>query len=144
MQQRGKKSGGAIGAKVVEGDFGKRPSSPDDLTEDQALIWDSVVRSEPADFFSTSATQGMLKNYCRHQSASDQITRVINLFQDEWLRNAEGAKRYRDLLRAREGEARAAASMATKLRLTNQSRYTPQASATASRNTAKGGKPWEL
>jgi len=143
MRQRGRKSNAEIETRVIDGGFGTRPKAPDDLSDDQASIWNEVVSSEDPNVFASAATRGMLKNYCRHQAASDQITRVINLFQDEWLRNSEGAKRYRELLRAREGETRAAASVATKLRLTNQARYTATAAGTANRNAAKGFKPWE-
>jgi len=43
----------------------------------------------------------------------------------------------------RDLENRAAALAATKLRITNQSHYTPMAAATASRNASRSVKPWE-
>ena len=71
------------------------------------------------------------------------MSEVISTFKPEWLKSEEGAKRYHGLLRMRELETRAALSCATKLRLTNQSRYTPQAANTASKNMATAPKPWE-
>jgi hypothetical protein len=43
----------------------------------------------------------------------------------------------------RDIEARGAADKATKLRLTNQARYTPQAASTASKAAPRGKMPWE-
>jgi hypothetical protein len=68
---------------------------------------------------------------------------VIDTFKPEWLKNAEGASRYFQLLKMRDQETTAAARMATKLRLTNQSRYMPQTLARAAHNTPKLAKPWE-
>lgn len=143
MASRGRKSAAELSV-VVAPEFRKRPSPPSDLTPEQAKIWREIVASEPADFFGTAALQAMLADYCRHRSSIDAVTSIINTFKPEWLKASEGAKRYKELLRMREMETRAAASLATKLRLTNQSRYTPQAAATASRNAAKGMKPWEV
>ena len=141
---RGRKSAAAAGVSVVAGNFGTRPEPPPELQDEEAAIWRQTAASEPADFFGTAALRALLADYCRHRASADKITEVINLFKSEWLRNAEGSKRYHSLLRMREMETRAAAGMATKLRLTNQARYTPQAAGTAARNVAKGYKPWEM
>jgi len=47
------------------------------------------------------------------------------------------------VLDMRDKESRRLASLATKLRLTNQSRYTPQAAATAAKKGG-GGKVWQF
>lgn len=143
MTPRGRKSA-ASDVSVVAGSFGKRPEPPVELSNEEADIWRATVSSEAADFFGTAALRGMLTDYCRHRASADKVSEVINVFKAEWLRNADGASRYHSLLRMRDLETRAAADKATKLRLTNQSRYTPQAASTASRNAAKGMKPWEM
>jgi hypothetical protein len=127
--KRGRKSTAELA--VVQGSFGNRPEPPSELNEDEAAAWREVVGSEPADFFSTAALRGLLVDYCRHRGTAEMLNGLIASFKQE-------------LLKMRESETRAAASMATKLRLTNQSRYTPQAASTASRGTAKGFKPWEM
>lgn len=142
MAPRGRKSAASIG--VVTGNFGKRPEPPAELSDDEAAIWRETVSSEAADFFGTAALRGMLADYCRHRASADKVSEVINIFQADWLKSADGAKRYHGLLKMRDLETRAAADKATKLRLTNQSRYTPQAASTASRGAAKGMKPWEM
>lgn len=129
---------------VVVGNFGKRPEPPKDMSDEEAAIWRETVGSEAVDFFNTAALRSLLSDYCRHRASADKVSEIINVFEADWLKNAEGAKRYHGLLKMRDLETRAAADKATKLRLTNQSRYTPQAASTAARNTAKGPKPWEL
>jgi len=143
--KRGRKSAASIEVgNVISGNFGNRPEPPIELMDDEAEIWRETTASEAADFFNTSALRNLLKDYCRHRAAADKITEVINMFQTEWLKSETGSKRYSQLLKMRDLEARGAADKATKLRLTNQARYTPQAASTASRNAAKGLKPWEL
>lgn len=143
MTRRGKEQDPA-GAEVITGGFGKRPEPPSEINEAEAAIWRETTASEPGDFFNTAPLRALLKDYCRHRSASEKISEVINVFQAEWLKNAEGAKRYYGLLKMRDLESRAAADKATKLRLTNQARYTPQAASTASARAPKGPRPWEM
>ncbi len=142
MKQRGQKS--AASAVVITGAFGKRPNAPSELTPRQTEIWNETVASEALDMFGTAALRNLLMDYCRHRASGEDISGVIDTFQPEWLKNQDGARRYHSLLKMRELETRAAMSAATKLRLTNQSRYTPQAASTASRNAAKGFKPWDM
>jgi hypothetical protein len=131
-------------ATVIVGGFGQRQEPPEDLLDAEATIWRETVASEPTDFFNTAALRALLTDYCRHRAAADKVTQIINMFETDWLKNSEGAKRYHGLLRMRDMESRGAADKATKLRLTNQARYTPQAASTASRGTLKSKKPWEL
>lgn len=142
MRSRGRPSV-ADQAVIIAGTFGKRPEPPEDLTPRQAEIWRATVASEHAAFFDTAALRALLTDYCRHRESGEKVSVVIDAFQAEWLKNSEGAKRFGGLLRMRELETRAAVTLATKLRLTNQSRYDEKTAATAKRNTAAGAKPWE-
>ena len=146
MKQRGRPSTeqkAIDSAVVIQGSFGQRPDPPADMNGRQQEIWRETVACEPADFFGTAAVRALLKTYCEHREAAEKLTTIINSFQAEWIKSAEGAKRYRELLHMRDQENRAAGLAATRLRLTNQSRYTPQAAATASRNVVPGLRPWE-
>jgi hypothetical protein len=144
MRQRGRKSAAAQAAVVIAGGFGTRPEPPADLTPRQGDIWREIVGSEDPNFFNTGALRGLLAAYCRHREAYEGISAIINGFDPQWLKASEGAKRYKDLLKMRDLETRGATSLATKLRLTNQSRYTEKTSATAARNALKGPRPWEM
>lgn len=143
MGARGRQSADAA-AVVIPGNFGQRAEPPAELTPEEAAIWRETVASEATDAFNTAALRGLLKDYCRHRAASESVSQIINSFKSEWLKSADGAKRYRELLKIRDLECRASADKATKLRLTNQSRYTPHGAATAARRASKTAMPWDF
>ena len=143
MNKRGRKSPGELS--VVHGtSFGERPPPPADLNARQAEVWVETFASEATAFFSTAVLKALLADYCRHRDASEIVSSIITSFEPGWLKSADGAKRYKDLLGMRDLETRAGVSIAGKLRLTNQARYTPQAATTASKNSTVGGRPWEV
>lgn len=145
MIQRGRKTGGKTDAvvKLVVSEFDSRPPPPSDLVPEAAAIWTATVSSEPRDFLATGAQLALLKDYCRHRATADKVSTIIDLFQADWLKAKDGIKRYADLCKVRDAEGRAAADKATKLRLTNQSRWQPSTAATAAKNAAKGKMPWD-
>jgi hypothetical protein len=130
-------------AVVIDGGFGQRPEPPAELTDKQVEIWRLVVASEPQGYFATEAQRGLLADYCRHRESANMVSAVIESFKGEWLKNAEGARRYKDLLKMREIETRATTGLARSLRLTNQSRYRPDKAETLARNAAIGPRPWD-
>jgi hypothetical protein len=146
VRQRGRKRPEDFATlQVIEGDLSKaRPEAPEQLTQRQAELWESIVKDEPAEFFATEATRQLLMNLCRHLSTSEVLTRLIDNFQEQWLKQRDGGRQFRQYCRTRDEQIKTALLIATKLRITNQSRYTTKTSATASRNTLKGSKPWEL
>jgi hypothetical protein len=141
MQQRGRKK--IADAVVIEGMFGVRAEPPADMPPRQAEIWRETVSTEPVDFFTSAATKAILSDYCGHRESIENIDAIIRKFKAEWLVNADGIKRYRELLRLRDSETRVAVYLATTLRLTNQSRFQPKHAATAARNAEKGFRPWD-
>ena len=130
---------------LVNGDFGKAklPEPPDNLNEAQAAIWRAVVASEPPELFATDAVRAMLHDYCQRRETAATLGLIINSFKPAWIRSEEGSKRYALLLKMRDLEVRAVTSLATKLRLTNQSRYTAERAGTMTRNFPQA-KPWDL
>jgi hypothetical protein len=142
MATRGRKSGAALS--VVVGSIDGRPTPPADLTKFQADVWQRTVAAESLDQFRSAALQQLLKEYCRHCEAAHILAEEIEKTKPEWLRTDDGLKRYDKLLIMRDRETKAMGDKATKLRLTNQSRYTPQAAATAAKNTGGSAKPWEM
>jgi hypothetical protein len=122
---------------------GIRPDPPEDLTPAQAAVWRGTVASEAADFFRTAALQALLYDYCCHKAAAADLSKQINLYDMDSAMPPNVLAALNVLLNARARETHAAADKATKLRLTNQSRYTPQAAATAAKNASTQKKPWE-
>ena len=127
---------------VVVGSIDSRPQAPDELTAEQQDIWTRTVSGEGLDIFKTPALQQLLMEYCRHVSSARLLTDKIDAFDSQWLDTDEGLDRYTRLVRTRDCETKALADKATKLRLTNQSRYTPQAAGTAAKNAGEVSKPW--
>ena len=107
---------------------------PDGLSPAEAALWREVVDSKPADWFGDDSAP-VLKEYVRAAVMCDRLAEEIETAL------AGDAKGLTKLLEARDRESRRTANLATKLRLTQQSRYTPQAAATADRKAA-GKRPW--
>jgi hypothetical protein len=145
MAERGRKSAASLS--VVVGSIDGRPQSPADLTKAQAEIWDRTVANEAADVFKTAALQQLLKEYCRHVVSAKKLSSMIEAVEasigsDDVLSDDDLAD-YDKLLKMRDRETKAIADKATKLRLTNQARYTPQAAATAAKKSGADVKPWQ-
>ena len=141
MGQRGRTSTAALA--VIGGtDIDGRPKPPADLTEFQRGVWERTVANEAADVFRTAALQQLLKEYCRHVETADRLSKQADQY------TADGSnyslQEIDTLLRMRDRETKALADKATKLRLTNQSRYTPGAAGTAAKKGASERKPWQM
>lgn len=136
----GRKSAASLS--VVVANIDGRPRCPDDLNRDESAIWEKTVANEASDTFKTAALQQLLKDYCRHVVTSERLSVQVdratgggsNMDIDELTK----------LVRIRDCETKASADKATKLRLTNQARYTPQAAATAAKNAGGERKPWQV
>lgn len=141
MGDRGRKSTASLS--VISGGIDNRPQPPADLTELEAEVWQRTVDGEAADVFGTAALQQMLKDYCRHVIAAERLSLVIeaNMSTTE---SEVSLKELDCLLKMRDRETKAIADKATKLRLTNQSRYTPKAAGTAAKNAGQASKPWQM
>lgn len=141
MQQPGRKSAASLS--VVAGSIDGRPIPPEGLTEAQSQVWRRTVAAEAADTFKTAALQQLLAEYCRHVASAAVLAAMI----EEVERNPaslEHLKDYDKLLAMRDRETKAVASKATKLRLTNQSRYQPSTAAVKASNTGSERKPWQM
>lgn len=110
---------------------------PEGLTDEQAQVWRETVGARSADYFSQDAVP-LLEEYCRVVT----MCRLLAL-QIEAAIAGNDVGVLKSLLDMRDKESRRMTSLATKLRLTNQSRYTPQAAGTAARKGA-GGKVWQF
>lgn len=118
MQQRGRKSAASLS--VVAGTIDGRPKPPSELTKEQQEIWNRVVASEAADFFKTGAVQQQLARYCVHLAEVSWLDETIQKAKDDDETSVASLDR---LMKMRDREDRACVTLATKLRLTNQSRY---------------------
>lgn len=140
MKQRGRKSADHLS--VVAGTIDGRPKPPSELNQEQAEIWNRVVASESADFFRTAAVQQGLARYCVHMA---EVAWIDGVIAD--AKTIESSKTLEDvdrLMKMRARETAAAVTLATKLRLTNQSRYrADKVHSPTSDGKGSGRKLWE-
>lgn len=130
---------------LLQGGLARRPDPPSDLNDEQAKVWRETVAAESVTFFDTAALQSMLKDYCRHTVTAAEMSALIDKYDLSKPMDDDTAKLLDRLTKMRDRETKAAADKATKLRLTNQSRYTPKAAGTASKNNgASNLKPWDM
>ena len=111
--------------------------APDYLTSEQAAIWAQTVRARPSDYFGEDAVP-LLVEYCRAAAMCDDLALQVEAAK------VGGEKGVLKLaLQLRDMESRRLTSIGTKLRITNQSRYTPKAANTAAK-AGGGGKVWQF
>lgn len=108
-----------------------RPAAPDELTDEQAAVWEGLVSSLPGEWF-PQATHGLLTQYCRHVIAANRINQIIE--RDEGF----DVDHFDKLLKMQERESRAIASLATRMRISQQSLYDK-----SKRRKPAGPRPWE-
>jgi hypothetical protein len=140
MKTRGPDS--AAARAVITGDFAERPKPPSKLTKRQKEIWQEVVSSENPEFFKSGTLRQLLGDYCQRRASCEEITAVIEEFGPGWKDDPETRREYSDLLRMRDREMIAHVALATKLRLTNQSRYVPDTAARVAAKRTRDEIPW--
>ena len=113
-----------------------RMAPPRGLSDDESRLWREVVDSKPVEWFQPDSAP-LLTEYVRAVVMSGQLDIQVKAA----LVGSETGE-LKALLDMRDKESKRVVSIATKLRLTQQSRYTPQAAATANKKAA-GGRPWE-
>jgi len=113
----------------------QRPDAPYDLTDEQADEWRAIVNRMPADWFPRE-TWPLLAQHCRHVVNSRRVAQLIEAAEKAAQLDVEG---YDRLLKMQERESRCIASLATRMRISQQATYDK------SKKKGSGGfqKPWE-
>lgn len=133
---------------------GAREPPPLDLEPDEKVIWEGIVMRLPADWFTTES-RPILKAYCRHANYADQFSQQIRAtraaivaIEQSATRGKTGLKKLpklREMLHSLHKmhgyETDHAIMCATKLRLTNQSRYVPDKAASKARSAPSSAPP---
>jgi len=119
---------------------------PAGLDEAEERLFIAVVDSKPAEWFGPDSAP-LLVEYVRAQAMCDLLdTQVKAAIAGSGGGDAAealaAAKTIEHFMKMRDMEAKRLLSIGTKLRLTQQSRYTPSAAATAN-NKAGAGRPWQ-
>lgn len=130
--------------KVIDGGFKQRAEPPAHMPERQKELWRKVAASESVDWFQTEANRQLLELYVASVDGAQTIQKFIDGFPVAELMLSDGIRRYNALLSARQSEQKTAYMLATKLRLTNQSRYDRNRAATVQKQQTSERKPWEF
>ena len=116
-----------------------RLAPPGTLTAKQRELWLEIVASKPADWF-TADVKSLLVGYVKAIASHDSLSARVDVME----RNP-GEMEIRDedrLYAMLERQARLIQSFATKMRLTNQSRYQNSTAAVKS-SRAGSSRPWD-
>ena len=113
-----------------------RPDPPTELTQEQSRIWVATVSRLPSDWF-PKETHELLAQYCCYVVSAKRLSSLIS--EEEAKDSEEFDPRGVDLLlKMREREVRSMSSLATRMRITQQT--------TNDKSKKKGSslpKPWE-
>src|SRR5215207_10071136 len=121
----------------------RRAPPPAELTEAEAAVWRDAMGCHRAGWFNKGQFP-LLKAYCRHFARAELLAEQVNSFRPEWLSQEGGLERFDALLTMAERESRALSSLATRMRITQQSQYGERAAATAVRDAnGLGPRPWD-
>ncbi len=140
MGTRGRKSAAELG--VIPG-IPQRPEPPDELTPQQAEEWREIVDRMPVDWFRREI-HPLLCSYCRHVTNARHIAGLIEAAHDLDIGDRKALMRFNRLLGMQERQSSALMGLATRMRLTNQSRYTASSAATAAKGGPTGKPLWEI
>ena len=152
MSGRGRKAQSAVAPLVP----GQRPPPPPELNEAEAAIWAGIVASLPESWFRPD-TRVLLKELCRHVHHADDLSCDIDALRAEVRAVTVGS--FEDGARSSALDRTTAAlhttmrlhalqserigNLATKLRMTNQSRYAANKVLDRARSGPVGPRPWE-
>lgn len=117
-----------------------RADAPYDLTDEETEVWHGIVNALPAEWFNPGNAP-VLAQYCRTVIAARRIGQLIR--QAAHSGGPYDMEEHLTLIREQNKVSATIKALATALRLTPQSRYTPGAAATASKG-ATGAKPWNF
>ena len=141
MQQRGKKS---LASKLspVTALPSRLLAPPDDLAPDEAEVWSRVVATKPADWWDAGSVP-LLAQYARASVQAEQVAELVRVVLAGLRSDPDELGRYKDLRNIQAKLSAELTSLATKMRLTQQSRYNAKNSDTASRKVG-GARPWQV
>jgi hypothetical protein len=132
MRQRGRKSSASLA--VLPLPPGKRQPPPASLSKEEAVEWTAIINRMPGGWFGRE-NQALLMAFCRHSVEATRLSGMLAALNDAMdaevsrgrseieLLFDDSMKVREQLLRMRERETRAASSLATRMRLTQQALY---------------------
>jgi hypothetical protein len=120
----------------------RRPEPPEELTAEQAEEWRAIVSRLPVEWFQREG-HALLAQYCRHVVRARQVAATLDGLTELDLRLPENLAVFDKLSQIADREGRAMTSLATKMRLTQQSRYQAQKAERRANSPTATSKPWQ-
>lgn len=136
MEGRGRKSAASL--TVLHGERLERLPPPTDLSESERGLFLQVQDTKPADWW-TADNLPLLVEYVRALTMCNLLAERLH----KAMADAADVGEIKVLLDMRDKESRRATSLATKMRLSQQSTYTDKSADTA-RRKAGGKRPWDV
>ena len=148
MRQRGRPSVESHTAALFPG---ARPKPPDELQPDEAFEWNRIVDRMPPDWF-TAETHPVLIQYCRHICTARRVAAQLAQVEATFVLDEKGISirpkgwfdEYREMVRLNNQTAMVVGNLATKMRLTPQSRYDSKIASDGATKTTGQPVPWVL
>jgi phage terminase small subunit len=134
MEGPGRKSGASLAIAPVTP--WARLEPPEHMGASEAALWRAVVATKPSEWFRADSAP-VLEAYCQSVENYRRTAEALAATSPADLTP------YKTLTELVTKQAGLVVKLATALRLTQQSRYTPAVAATADRKTATTRKPWE-
>lgn len=120
----------------------KRLEAPSTLTARQKEIWKAVVDTKSADWFNDD-TAPLLVAFVKAVEQHELLSYQVENFDMSSLSDMDGVKMLDRLHTMQERQARLFQSLATRMRLTQQSRY-QNTTAAVKNNSGGSARPWDV
>lgn len=141
MKQRGRKSAAQLA--TVTALPMRMLEPPADLSPDEAAVWARVAATKPGDWWDAGSLP-LLAQYSRAAVQAELVGDLVRKVGEALLTHPYELGRYKELRKMQAGLSAELSSLATKMRLTQQSRYNAKNSDTAARRGGGGvRKPWQ-
>ena len=138
MKKRGRKSAAELTTITPAGvSTIRRSAPPADLSDEQAEEWRAVVNRLQADWFPRE-THAVLAQFCRHVVTARRIAQSMTIMEQSTDDSFDMVE-YSHLIKLQIGESRILASLATKLRLTQQATIRAE----QARKPSQEERPWD-
>lgn len=136
-EHRGRRSAADLSIVTADGIVSlRRPEPLPELTTEQASEWREIVNRLPAEWFPRE-THGMLAQYCRHTVSARRVASMLATYE---AREDFEVETYDRLLKMQEREGRALSSLATRMRISQQSSFDKE----KKKGLKLTAKPWEF
>jgi hypothetical protein len=138
MKQRGRKSASELS--VVRPLSVELPEPPANYSDEQSATWSQILASKPADWWD-AGTLPLLDAYVRAITEHGRITDLIERMHP--LAGFDEFKEYDQMQRTQDRLQSQMARLATKMRLSQQSKYGARGADGAASRASSKGKPWD-